>query len=145
MNNASGRSRSALTLIVLVTLLASLFVASDVEARPRQRARQAQDVRAQPKVEPLRLACAVDIVEDDRGVLCQWSASTRDNVRGYQLYRIVNGSPRELVATVLPGERLHAFDTDLQQGDRLIYGVVARDPQGRVIGLGGPVRLGLPG
>jgi len=145
MNIASGRSRLTVALLIVVTVLSSLFVATEADARPTQRARQARDAQVQPKVEPLRLACDIDIVGDERGVLCRWSASSRDNLRGYQLYRIVNGSPRELVATVLPGERLHAFDTNVNQGDRLIYGVVARNGQGRVIGLGGPVRLGIPG
>ena len=130
----------ALTLLAL-TLLAPMSVIA--EAQP-VRDHDAKPVHDRPTDrEELRLGCAVDIIDGERGVLCRWSQATNDTVRGYQLYRIVNGAPRELVATVPAGDRLHAFDTDLAAGDRVIYGVVARNAAGRVIGIGGPVRLGI--
>lgn len=137
MSVDSSRPRNTIVAVLLAfALLAPLLSVPDADARP---------AREQRRVEPLRLDCQVESIGGERGVLCRWSASNRDGLRGYQLYRIVNGSPRELVATVGAGERLHAFDTDIGQGDRLIYGVVARNQHGRVVGLGGPVRLGIPG
>ena len=131
----------AIAVLVVATLASGVAVA---DAQPI-RDRVAEPVRDRPndRIEELRFACNQEIVGDQRGVLCRWSASTRDDVRGYQLYRIVNGAARELVATVPVGDRLHAFDTDLLAGDRVIYGVVARNTAGRVIGIGGPVRLGI--
>lgn len=136
MSVVRNQSRIMGILVLAVALLVPLLASAEADARPR----------ARPKavVDSLRLDCQVDGVDGERGVLCRWSSSQRDGLRGYQLYRIVNGGPRELVATVGAGERLHAFDTDINRGDRLIYGVVARNDVGRVIGRGGPVRLGIP-
>lgn len=136
MSAALRQPRIIAVALLAMSLLTPLLTSAQADARPA----------AEPEriVDTLRLDCQVDSVDGERGVLCRWSASERDGVRGYQLYRIVNGSPRELVATVAAGERLHAFDADIGQGDRLIYGVVARNGNGRMIGLGGPVRLGIP-
>ena len=135
----------ALRLVGLVALALTLLATMTVvaEAQPL-RDHDAKPVHDRPSDrEELRLGCSVDIIDGERGVLCRWSQATNDTVRGYQLYRIVNGAPRELVATVPAGDRLHAFDTELAAGDRVVYGVVARNTAGRVIGIGGPVRLGI--
>lgn len=129
-------------LLLLLGLISTVLASPTADARPL---RDARPVRAVDRVEELRLACSPDIVGDERGVVCRWSESTSEDLRGYQLYRITNGAARVLVATVAGGERLHAFDSDAAAGDRLIYGVVARNGSGRVIGRGGPVRLGIPG
>ena len=134
--------------IAVLAALAS-FVAVSAATVATADAQPARDRVAQPtqdrgdELAKLRLACHVDIVGDQRGVLCRWSEAVRDDVRGYELYRIVNGAPRELVAAVPAGERLHAFDPAIAAGDRVIYGVVARNSAGRVIAIGGPVRLGI--
>ena len=107
--------------------------------------RPVRDIPRPDRVETLRLKCELDAVGDQRGVSCRWSESSRDSVRGYQLYRIVNGSARQLVATVPAGHRLHAFDAEVRPGDHIVYGVVARNRAGRVIGIGGPVRIAIPG
>ena len=133
-----------LSLALLICSLFAVTTAGTADAQPL-RDREAKPVHDRPTDrEQLRLGCNVDIVDGERGVLCRWSEATVE-VRGYQLYRIVNGAARELVATVPTGERLHAFDTDLQAGDRVIYGVVGRNAAGRVVAIGGPVRLGIGG
>ncbi|MEM7091854.1 MAG: hypothetical protein AAF567_02530 [Actinomycetota bacterium] len=141
-NRSFTRLLAVLTLVVAMFATAGVAAAGPADARERVSDRVGHD-RPHDRIEQLRLACNVDIVDGERGVLCRWSESTRDNLRGYQLYRIVNGSARQLVGTVAAGERLHIFDTDVAAGDHIIYGVVARNRVGRVIGLGGPVRLGI--
>lgn len=158
-NTARAASRAARTLVVaaLAVLLAATSTApaeaqTDRADRPtdrvtdvRVRAREpVRDVPRPDVVEELRFACRPDIVQGHRGVLCRWSESSRDDVRAYQLYRIVNGSARELVATVPVGDRLAAFDRDIEAGDHIVYGVVARNVVGRVIGIGGPARVAIP-
>ena len=153
--STQSRARVPALILMLVSLFAAMLAATAAvaEAQPAidgdRVTDRVRDVRPHDRpndrVEPLRLACHPDIVGDERGVLCRWSASSRDNVRGYQLYRIVNGSARQLVATVPVGDRLHAFDSEIRPGDHIIYGVVARNRAGRVIGLGGPVRVHIPG
>lgn len=121
-------------------LMATLAVAAEAQPVGDRLAKPVHDGPSDR--EELRLGCHVDIIGDQRGVLCRWSEATSE-VRGYQVYRIVNGAARELVATVPNGDRLHAFDTDLLPGDRVIYGVVGRNGAGRVVAIGGPVRLGI--
>jgi len=139
-------TRSTFGRAAVVAMLALMLVASSsafttpVEAQPKDRAPERID-----KIEPLRIACAVDSQAGERGVLCRWSESTGDQVRAYQLLRIVNGSPREVVATITPDARLHAFDADIEPGDRIVYGVVARNRSGRVVAVGGPVPVGIAG
>lgn len=145
---ALRRALRPLVAAVLVVVVSAGLLGSTATADARQRdvGDRVTDQRGHDREpETLRLACHADIIGDQRGVLCRWSASNRDDLRGYQLIRIVNGQAREVVATVVPGHRLAFFDTDVQQGDRLTYGVVARNTAGRVIGVGGPVRLGIPG
>jgi hypothetical protein len=91
--------------------------------------------------EQLRLSCDVEIVGDHRGVLCRWSPTQQSTARAYQLYRIVDGSPRRLLTTVGADGRLAYFDTDLSAPSEVTYGVVALSRNGRVIGIGGPVRV----
>ncbi len=133
----------ALMTIVVALVATTTATVATAEAQP-DHVRDADQIDdREHDLAKLRLRCHVDIVGDERGVLCRWSEAMRDDVRGYQLYRIVNGAPRELIATVPAGERLHAFDTSIAPGDRVIYGVVARNTAGRVIAVGGPVRLGI--
>lgn len=152
--NGGPRGRTPAVIILLVAVFAAALAAtaSVADAQPARdrvidRVTDERPVGDAPndRVERLRLDCHRDIVGDRRGVFCRWSASSADSVRGYQLYRSVNGSARQLVATVPVGDRLHAFDTDIRPGDHLVYGVVARTRTGRVIGFGGPVRVAIPG
>ena len=143
MSARSIRIRPLLTLAVVAGLLFSVIALPQADAQTDARAVERSAI--QNPIEVLKLRCAADIVDGDRGVLCRWSASDNDTLRGYQLYRIVNGSPRELVATVGADGRLGAFDTDINAGDRLVYGVVARNRVGRVIGQSRPARVHIPG
>lgn len=146
-NFVHRRARRIGSAALLLSLMAAMVVATAgvADAGPI-RDRQPVRVAEQPNpVEELRLACGVEIIDDERGVLCRWSASTHDHVRGYKLFRIVDGSARELVATVGAEERLHGFDVNIEAGNHLIYGVVAVNGNGRVVGIGGPVRLSIPG
>lgn len=139
--------RLALGLFISLAMFAGLVgSAADVDARQdpeRDRVDAAFD-GTNDRIEELRLKCRPRIVHGERGVRCRWSASNNDNVRAYQVYRIVNGSPRELVATIPADGRRVSFDADVQRGDRLVYGVVARNAAGRVLAVGGPERLGIP-
>ena len=135
------RSATAVVATVVAVLVASIVTTSAVDARQVVVA-EADPI---PIVEELRFGCRPDFVDGERGVLCRWSAASADDLRGYQLFRIVNGEPRELVSTVANGERRGAFDADIEPGDELIYGVVGRNRSGAVVAVGGPVRLALPG
>lgn len=148
LQGTTRRVVRALSLAVLsIALMATSAATAEAQPTKVQRT-EVQPTEVRPAHdrptdrEELRLRCEVDIIGDQRGVLCRWSEATAQ-VRGYQLYRIVNGAPRELVATVPNGDRLHAFDTDVLPGDRVIYGVVGRNGAGRVVAIGGPVRLGI--
>lgn len=135
------RSATAVITTAVAVVVASIAVTSGVDAR------QVAVAEAEPIqiVEELRFGCRADVVDGQRGVVCRWSEASADGIRGYQLYRIVNGAPRELVSTVANGERRGAFDRDVEPGDHLIYGVVGRNRSGAVVAIGGPVRLALPG
>lgn len=138
-----GRATSATiaSLLMVATLVVVALFSGATQAEAIQPDRSTPPVDA---VEELRLGCRTGVVDGQRGILCRWSEAHHDRLRGYQLYRIVNGSPRELVVTVAAGERLHAFDANVQPGDHVIYGVVARNRSGRVVGIGGPVRVAIP-
>jgi len=93
------------------------------------------------RTERLRLACGPELIDGQRGVLCRWSEAKNPHTRGYKLYRIVDGAPRELVATVgVDGRRGH-FDTDVAAPSQLIYGVVSVDRSGNLLGRSAPVRV----
>lgn len=141
------QARAAVLALVCVALLASTASVADAQpTRESVRADRVDDNRVRPVVRPveeLRLSCNADVVGDQRGVLCRWSEADNPNTRGYRLYRIVNGSPRELISTVGNDGRFGYFDTDLEAPSKLVYGVVAANRSGRVIGIGGPAHVSL--
>jgi|GEM_PF-5365232 len=128
---------AAVALTVLATTMAPAEAQAADEARPR----------VVPTVERLRLDCAPDNIDGQRGVLCRWSAATNANTRGYQLFRITDGSPRELVTTVGVDGRLGFFDTDVSAPSSLVYGVISLNRNGRLLGRSAPayVQFGTDG
>lgn len=111
-------------------------------ARPRQAQLEHVDqVRPQPFVETLRLACSPDVIEGERGILCQWSEAQNPQTRGYKLFRIVDGFHRELVTSVGLDGRRGFFDTDLNAPSSVIYGVISVNDQGRLLGRSAPVHV----
>lgn len=138
-NDSGARSRwlPFALVLTLLGLLAVLSPAADAQERGRELGRtgERQAVRVQPAplVEKLRLHCQVEAVNGQRGVSCQWSASSFASTRAYQLYRIVDGQARELVSTSTPDQRLAHFDADLVAPSTVTYGVVAVNRAGRVV------------
>ena len=133
---AHGRKHRPRVLVAIGLVVALLFATGGIaEAQTEQvRSNRAEVVRPQPVVETLRLACAPDFIDGERGVLCQWSEATNPQTRGYKLYRITDGSPRELVATVAANGRLGYFDTGVAAPASLVYGVISVNRSGRLLG-----------
>ena len=102
-------------------------------------------VRVGRPVEDLRFRCAIVLDDGLQGVACRWSEATRPAAVRYVLYRSVDGAPREKIyRTGLAGRR-GVLDTDVKRGQVIRYAVVALAADGRVVSLGGPVRVVLPG
>ena len=102
-------------------------------------------VRVGRPVEELRFRCAIVLDEGLKGVACRWSEATRPAAVRYVLFRSVDGGPREKIyRTGLDGRR-GFLDTDVKRGQVIRYAVVAPTADGRVVSLGGPLRVVLPG
>jgi hypothetical protein len=130
----TDRTRVWGSLIVVVGIVLALLAStiSVADAQTDQAVRPVQDV------ETLRLACAPDFINGQRGVLCKWSEATNPRTRAYQLYRITEGSQRELLTTVGADGRLAYFDTDVSAPSSLVYGVISLNRSGRLIGRSAP-------
>jgi hypothetical protein len=133
-------SKLTLATAVVLALFFSTVGTADAQTE-RVRSQQVDQVRPVPQVETLRLACGPDFVNGERGVLCQWSEATNPRTRGYKLFRITDGSPRELVTTVGVNGRLGYFDTDVVAPSSLVYGVISVNRSGRLIGRSAPVHV----
>lgn len=98
-----------------------------------------------PKPDPqdLRFGCEAASDGDVRGIACRWMAAEGE-ARGYVLYRSVDGGARGAIYRTGPDGRLHHFDGPLRPGHRYTYAVVALDGAGAVVGIGGPVTIGIP-
>ena len=129
----------AATLALVLAMLATTVGIADAQGDEPQVNDGPTDVRPALHVETLRLACAPDFINGERGVLCKWSEATNPKTRAYQLYRIVDGSARELLTTVGNDGRRAYFDTDVSAPSSLVYGVVSLNRQGRLIGRSAPV------
>ena len=131
------RLRQLVTLAaVVMAMLATTVTVADAQVdRSRARPVPVQDV------ETLRLSCNPDSIDGQRGVLCRWSEATNPNTRAYQLFRITDGSPRQLVTTVGVDGRLGFFDTDVSAPSSLVYGVVSVNRAGRLLGRSAPVHV----
>jgi hypothetical protein len=140
---AQGRQRwSKLTLATAVILALFFSTVGTADAQTeRVRSQQVDQVRPVPQVEVLRLACGPDFVNGERGVLCQWSEAANPRTRGYKLFRIADGSPREVVTTVGLNGRLGSFDTDVEAPSLLVYVVTSVNRSGRLIGQSAPVQV----
>ena len=104
-----------------------------------------ETVKVGRPVEELRFRCAIVLDDGLKGVACRWSEATRPAAVRYVLFRSVDGGPREKIyRTGLDGRR-GFLDTDVKRGQVVRYAVVALAADGRVVSLGGPVRVVLPG
>jgi hypothetical protein len=92
----------------------------------------------------LKMTCVPRVIESKLGVVCEWSAVERDNVRAYQLWRKVGDGARELVTTVPAGAQRRYFDINVQRGQNIVYTVVAVDGAGAVIIGSDGVRVTIP-
>lgn len=97
----------------------------------------------EPPRQMLRFACERASDGEHRGIACRWSAATGE-VRGYVLYRSVDGGAREAIYRAGADGRLGHFDGPLRPGHRYTYAVVALGADGEVLGGGGPVTIGIP-
>lgn len=139
-------SRLALVAGVVISLLFSTVGVAEAQTQRAQDTRgdeiRATQVRPPARVvETLRLACAPDSIDGERGVLCQWSEATNPRTRGYQLFRITDGAPRQLVTTVGVNGRLGYFDTDVAAPSSQTYGVISVNRNGRLVGRSAPVTV----
>lgn len=135
MTRNPARTRmSVLCAILAVIAFASLATATDIGAQPPER----------DDIAELRLACRPDNVGGERGVLCRWSESTVAHTRGYVVYRIVDGEPREAIHRVGVDGRRAFFDTEIRPGSTHVYGVVAVNRMGEAVAVGGPERVRWP-
>jgi len=123
-------------LFTLVALLASCAL---LAAGPLAPVAEGREIRRGP--ETLRLSCAPDAVDGERGITCRWSEAVNPDTRGYRLYRSTDGGGRELVASVGADGPLGHFDTDVKAPSTQVYGVVAVNRVGRVLGRSAPVRV----
>jgi hypothetical protein len=137
-----GQRWPKLTLATAVVLALFFSTVGTADAQTeRARSPQVEPVRAALQAETLRLVCGLDFVNGERGVVCQWSEATNTRTRAYQLFRIANGSPRELVTTVGANARLGYFDTDVAAPSSLAYSVISVNRRGRLTGRSVPVRV----
>lgn len=94
-----------------------------------------------PEIEALKLECKGRYVVTDEGrakaVHCEWRAATHPDAAGYQLWRIVNDSDRELVwrggLDALSHTSRVGLDTKVA-----IYALLAVDADGNVVGQSRP-------
>ncbi|HEV8296728.1 MAG TPA: hypothetical protein VGQ20_05525, partial [Acidimicrobiales bacterium] len=101
-------------------------------------------VRVPERTDALRLACVAKLIDGRQTVVCEWSESTRPDVRAYRLVRRLGDRPRETVAEIPADGRRRVVDTAVEPGQRWTYGVLALDGDGKVIGEGGPVAVSIP-
>jgi hypothetical protein len=95
--------------------------------------------------EALRFNCAYVIDGAVSGARCNWAASTRPAAVRYVLFRSVDMAAREVVyRTPLNGRRAF-LDTDVAAGQSIRYAVVALAADGRIVGIGGPDTVVIPG
>lgn len=146
----TGRTLLAVPLLVAtIVLSSSVSNVRSADAQPPGETRLNRPtttigpVDPVPTVEDLRLACAPELVAGRRGILCRWGAATNPATRSYRLYRSVDGSARQLIASVGGNGRLAFFDTDLTVPTVVVYGVVSLDGAGRTIGVSAPQRVEL--
>jgi hypothetical protein len=125
---------------VVLALFFSAVGTSDAQTE-RVRSQQVDQVRPALEAEALRLGCGPDFVNGESGVLCQWSEAANPRTRGYKLFRIADGSPREVVTTVGLNGRLGYFDTDVTAPSLLVYVVTSVNQSGRLIGQSAPVQV----
>ena len=92
----------------------------------------------------LKLVCVSKVIETKLGVVCEWSAVTRDGVRAYQLWRKVGDGARELVTTVPADGARRYFDINVLRGQTIVYTVVAVDGAGAAIISSDAVRVTIP-
>ena len=97
----------------------------------------------EPEPQDLRFGCERASDGDVRGITCRW-VGAEGAVRGYVLYRSVDGGAREAIYRTGPDGRLGHVDGPLRPGHRYTYAVVALDGAGEVVGIGGPVTIGIP-
>jgi hypothetical protein len=102
-------------------------------------------VRYQRAPEKLWFNCAYVVDGAVSGAKCNWARSDRPAAVRYVLYRSVDGAAREVVyRTPLNGRRAF-LDTNVAAGQSIRYAVVALAVDGRVVGIGGPDTVVIPG
>jgi len=131
--------RLAVLALVATTALAGAHAQASAGERPPDTVAVASPDRP---VEQLRFGCRRASDGEHRGIACRWAAA--DGARRYVLYRSVDGGPRQAIYRTDADGRMGHFDGPLRPGHRYRYAVVAFDGNGRVIGLGGPVTIGIP-
>jgi hypothetical protein len=90
---------------------------------------------------PERLGLDCDGTDADPiAVTCTWDAPTSADAESVQLWRIVPGSPRELVTTVAPDQT--TADDELPAGiERARYAVIVRNADGVIVARSRAVRV----
>ena len=131
--------RLAVLALVLATVLTGTHAQASAGERP------ADPVVAAPHerpYDPVRFGCRRASDGEHRGIACRWAPV--DGARSYVLFRSVDGGARQAIYRTGAAGRLGHFDGPLRPGHRYRYAVVAYDGNGRVLGVGGPVAIGIP-
>jgi hypothetical protein len=97
-----------------------------------------------PQVVPFKLGCTARIVENVQAVVCEWTASTKDGVRGYRLVKRVGDGERQTLAQIGLDGRRRFVDTAVQPGQHIYYVVLALDAAGAVVEETNTVRVDIP-
>lgn len=137
-----GSKRTHVSLVLIASLVVAMLASTAGLAAAQADSltdRSTPGSAQHPEV--LRLACAPDSINGQRGVLCKWSEATNPNTRAYRLYKSTDGSARELVTTVRADGRLGYFDTNVSAPSTLVYGVVSINRNGRVLGQSAPAEV----
>lgn len=119
---------------------------ADRPVTPRPADRPATPKPGERPVEQLRLTCQSGDVTDGRvtegraaTAVCEWSASSSDQVAGYRLWRAGQDEARHVVFESRTETRF--VDAEVRPGGTYAYAVAAVDAEGRVIGHSETVRL----
>ena len=90
-------------------------------------------VKVPPRLVAMKLACAPKILDNVQAVVCEWTASTRDGVRGYRLVKRVGDGERETLAEIGADGRRRVVDNAVRPGQHIFYVVLALDAGGNVV------------
>ncbi|MGI9621536.1 MAG: hypothetical protein ACR2PK_01770 [Acidimicrobiales bacterium] len=116
----------------------------DEEGQRIQRSRWNRAVVRRPNVEVLRLKCAavdaaetdaaeIDVSQEAEFVGCRWRPANSAKADHYELWRLIRGQHRELVAEV-GLDQLSQMDKLPGDTEHVVYALLARDSEDHIVG-----------